>query len=199
MKKILLVAAVLLLAVPSFAQNLFTSDASILNRSDLRYKDLKAYYDKTDYSQLSSPQYSLGLPWLNLLLPGIGQYCMKEPGLGTTFLLLGLATSAVTTTGYVIGSAGLASGLGGAVSEEQAMGLNQTGIVLIVAGGIGAVAVTVSSIINAYSVAKVKSLYAEDLKNSGKGYSFSVAPTMQLAMTPNGYVPAPGVSLNVKF
>lgn len=190
MKKILLVAAVLLLAVPSFAQNLFTSDASILNRSDLRYKDLQAYYNKADYSQLSSPQYSLGLPWLNLLLPGIGQYCMKEPGLGTTFLLLGLATSAVTTSGYVMNMTGIAT------ENEANM---RAGNLMLIAGGVGGAVVTVCSIINAYSVAKVKSLYAEDLKNSGKGYSFSVAPTMQLAMTPNGYVPAPGVSLNVKF
>ena len=219
MKKIILLAAVIILALPSFAQDnffsqdeldlstlnftpsgsYFTSDPSILNQSNLRYKALKSYYNKNDYKSLTSPKYGLGLPWLNLILPGLGQYCMSEPGLGTTYLLLSLGSGVVVSTGYVLTNATMLAALSGDLTEDQTAKLFSTGSALMVVGSICSLAVTITSIVNAYSVAKVKSLYMDDLNHFTKGYSFSVAPTVSLAMTPNGYVPAPGLGLSVKF
>ena len=143
--------------------------ASILSDGRLRYKDLKGVYAKEDFVHLSTPRYGLGYPWLNLIIPGLSQYCMGEPGLGTKYLLLGVGSAIVT---------GVGSGLIGMAAN---------------------IAVTVTSIVNAYNVAKVKSLYAEDLRNYRQAYSIAVTPTVLFASAPTGLKPAPGIGLKVTF
>ena len=61
----------------------YTSDLSMLGESGLRYKSLKNYYNREDYAFLQHPRYGLGMPWLNLIFPGLSQYCMDEPGLAS--------------------------------------------------------------------------------------------------------------------
>ena len=48
-------------------------------------------------------------------------------------------------------------------------------------------------------MAKVKSLYAEDLVNYSRSYSVTLAPTLLLAQAPTGLKPAPGIGLRVNF
>ena len=171
----------------SFNGTYYTSDPSILEKGNLRYKKIKAYYNKEDYNTLADPRYGLGLPWLNLLLPGLGQYCMNEPGLGTTYLLLWVGSGALTYTGYILAYSGL-------YYDTQELGL-----ATMLAGSAATLVVGISSIVNAYKVAKVKSLYVDDYNNYRREYSFNLQPSLNFAVTPNGLRPAPGATLRVTF
>lgn len=170
----------------------FTSDTAILEKVNARYKALKPYYNKNDYNALADPRYGLGLPWLNLLIPGLAQYCMNEPGLGTTYLLLGLGSDIMASVGL-----SLAKQAASSYYTDEAM--MSTARILFFSGAIAGITVGVMSIVNAYDVAKVKSLFVEDNNNYRRGYSFSLQPTMNYAITPNGYMPAPGLGLRVSF
>lgn len=176
------------------APHLFTSDASILENSGLKYRDLKEFYNSNDYDQLYRPRYGLGYPWLNLLIPGLAQYCMSESGLGTRFLLMyaggvilcrigaSMYTSVYTADGRYVSST--SNGFGNA---------------LIIAGCATFIGASIWSIVNAHDVAKVKSLYTEDMRNYNRGYSLSLTPTLQYAFTPTGLQPAPGIGLRLTF
>lgn len=209
MKRFGIIVVLLLLAMPSFAQHMkkegkpcaqkcsgfnggyYTSDASILGNLDSKYKTLKLNYNKSDYYSLEDPRFGLALPWLNVLIPGVSQYIMSEPGLGTRYLLLGVGCSVVTSIGGTMAR--------NAVINNKSQQAYNTGMILVYAGSLGSLAVGILSIINAYDVLKVKSLYIEDVKNYRKGYSFSLQPTVNFAVTPNGYVPAPGMGMRIAF
>lgn len=200
MKKFILIVSLALWVLPGFAQKIndgggyYTSNISILENSHARYKDLKASYNKNDYYLLDNPRFGLGLPWINILIPGLAQYIMDEPRLGTTYLLIGLGC-------------GIISGVGGTMARQGYLYPNAPGAesrvmvggIISSVGGIGSLTVGVLSILNAYDVLKVKSLYIEDLRNARRTYSFSMQPTVDMAFTPNGYRPAPGMSLRVSF
>lgn len=164
--------------------------SSILVNPGLRYKQLKGLYDKDDYIKLDWPRYGLGYPWLNLVFPGLAQYCMGEPGLGTKYLLINLGCSLVGLYSYA-----------SVASTKYYDGSKNTDIAsaFFLLAEAGNIAVTVVSIVNAYNVAKVKSLYAEDLVNYSRSYSVTLAPTLLLAQAPTGLKPAPGIGLRVNF
>lgn len=167
----------------------YTSNTTILENTNSRYNTLQSYYNKNDYYTIENPRFGLALPWVNVVIPGLAQYIMAEPGLGTRYLLLGLSCNAI-------------SSIGGTLSRRAFLANGETstaGRVLLIIGGLGSLAVGITSIINAYDVVKVKSLYFEDVKNYRKGYSFSLQPTVNYAFTPNGYKPAPGIGLRVSF
>lgn len=206
MKRFGIIVLLLLLAMPSFAQHMkkdgkecahkcagfnggyYTSDVTILENLDSRYNTLKSYYNKNDYYSLENPRFGLALPWLNVLIPGVAQYVMSEPGLGTRYLLLGVGCSIISSVGGTMQRQAYLQGK-----------TNTTASILLLVGSLGSLAVGITSIVNAYDVLKVKSLYIEDVKNYRKGYSFSLQPTVDLAVTPNGYVPAPGMGMRIAF
>ena len=199
MKRVVIIVSLLLLALPSFAQKVetpknggyYTTNVSVLENANSRYKALKPYYSKNDYFTVDNPRFGLGLPWVNALIPGLAQYIMDEPGLGTTYLLLGLGCSTLSSVGGTLARQ--------AVVKDKDQKVYNTGMILVCAGSLGSLAVGILSIINAYDVVKVKSLYIEDVKNYRKGYSFSLQPAVNFAVTPNGYALAPGMGLRVAF
>lgn len=167
----------------------FTHDTSILGQSGLKYNQLKDYYDADDFDALMHPRYGLGYPWLNLLFPGLAQYCMSEGGLGTRYLLI-----------YVGG--GILASIGGNLLTYNGYYYNgdiALGKFLVLAGAATYATAYVLSIVNAYDVAKVKSLYADDMKQFKKQYSISLTPTVLYASTPTGFQPTPGLGLRVTF
>lgn len=179
---------------PGYGQNsgFYTSDLSMLGTPGLRYKSLKKYYSREDYAFLQHPRYGLGMPWLNLIFPGLSQYCMDEPGLGTRYLLISLGCT-------------LASSLAASASVTYRDGdylrysAPPAAQVIAVLAYAGLVATEVCSIVNAYRVAKVKSLYTEDLAQYRRAYSVSLSPSVNYAFTPSGVRPAPGVGIKVTF
>jgi len=152
----------------------------------MRYRDLKSLYNRRDYANLNDPYYGIGRSWLNLLVPGLAQYTMGEPGLGTRYLLLGgVAPLVLTTSGYVIAEE---------VEEYE------LGIIMSLTGVAMSLTFKILSISNAQRVAKVKSLYLHDmgLKQS-QPYSFQFSPMLipTLQSTKVGF--APGVGMRVTF
>ena len=197
MKKVIIIVTLFLLTLPSFAQKVqnggyYTTNVSVLENTNSRYKALKQYYNKNDYFTVDNPRFGLALPWVNVLIPGLAQYVMGEPGLGTTYLALGLGCSALTSAGGVLARKSL-------TNDKNPDAAYNAGMIMVYAGSLGSLAVGILSIINAYDVVKVKSLYFEDVKNYRKGYSFSLQPAVNFAVTPNGYAPAPGMGLRVAF
>ena len=163
--------------------SIFTNDHSILDQGNLKYYQLKEYYQIEDYDLLNAPKYGRGYPWLNLVFPGLSQYCMGEDGLGTRFLLMSAGSTLVYALGIPL------------VTHKN----YDAGYSLITIGIAAELATTAWSIVNAYNVAKVKSLYISDLKNHNQGYSISLTPTVLYASTPTGFQPAPGLGLRVTF
>lgn len=200
MKRIILIVSLLLLALPSFAQKVgnaggyYTSSPDILEIGNLRYKDLKWHYNKNDYYTLDNPRFGLALPWVNVLVPGLAQYIMDEPGSGTTYLLLGVGFSTISTVGSVMARLAYLN-----PRANGAQALYNRGLILATIGSIGSLTAGVLSLFNAYNLVKVKSLYIEDMKNYRRGYTFTMQPTMNLDFTPAGYRPAPGLGLQVSF
>lgn len=197
---ILRTSDVLIVRYENGQNQLFDAEESIVDLSsysNIRYKSIKDLYEKENYFKLSDPYYSLGRPWLNLLVPGLAQYTMAEPELGTKFLIMGLSGDALASAGVALWSrASLYA------SDRNKVSLYDTyaipGFIGVVLGSALIITSTIWSINNAYNVAKVKSLYIEDKKNN-LNYSLSFAPTVTLSATPNGVKPIPAIGLSVTF
>lgn len=176
--------------------NLFIDNAANL-RAGLKYKNLKRHYDRSDYRKLDDPAYGTGRAWLNLILPGLAQFTMGEPGLGVKYILTTVVVpSAVMGAGY-----GLA--LAGALAEQETPGSGEAPVIvgggLLTVGSIICLLSEIASISNAFKVAKVKSLYEDDLAKAGLAYQFEWSPMVLPVHTPNGYAMAPGVGLRLSF
>ena len=190
---ILRTSDVLIVRYENGQNQLFDAEESIVDLSsysNIRYKSIKDLYEKENYFKLSDPYYSLGRPWLNLLVPGLAQYTMAEPELGTRFLIMGLSGEALASAGVALWSR--------ASSAHNYNSYAIPGFIGVVLGSALIITSTIWSINNAYNVAKVKSLYIEDKKNN-LNYSLSFAPTVTLSATPNGVKPIPAIGLSVTF
>lgn len=156
----------------------------------LNYYSYRSYYDTDDYDLLIEPKYSPSRAWLNLVLPGLAQFTMGEGGLGGKYLGISLGSLALTGIGYGLY---VPNTIGGGYGKVEAI----VGAGLLVVGSGLSLAVTISSIVNAAKVAKLKSLYLDDL--NGINYSLTIAPALQTTYTPDGLKPIPSVALNVSF
>lgn len=169
----------------------FASDPSRLH-DGMKYRHIKDFYDKNDYNALSNPKYSGSRAWLNLIVPGLAQFTMGEGGLGCRYLLLTLAGETMMFLGYGFVAD---SSYGRYVDEEEQI----IGLALSLAGVAATLTFGITSITNASKVAKIKSLYEDDMAKLKQGYSFTVAPTLMPAYTPQGIRMAPGVGMRVTF
>ena len=157
----------------------------------MRYEQLKSLYNEDDYNSLIDPRYRTGLAWLNLLLPGVGQYVMGEPGRGTYFLLTGLGGGAMYSIGAVMSSSWNYYGYRDTFTMGQ---------ILFWSGFIVSLGCEIASIIDGYHVAHVKSLYTEDLSHKrAMGMSLSMVPLVQVVPSPSGTRPVPGLGLSLQF
>ena len=170
----------------------FASNPSRL-REGMKYKHIKDLYNKNDYDALEKPKYSGSRAWMNLLVPGLAQYTMGEGGLGTRYLLLPLGGEAIMGLGYYLMIDG---GLQSKYQDEDEI---LAGSIVTLAGAAFTLTWGILSITNAAKVAKVKSLYEDDMAKMHQGYSFTVAPTVMPAYTPQGLKVAPGVGMRVTF
>lgn len=175
--------------------NFWTDDLSILDSNvELKYKDLQHYYNRAYYDDLKEPYYSTSRAWFSFLIPGLAQYTMGEPGLGTLHLLMSLGGDVVTI-------------IGGVSAAESKLIRNQdgytTGIALICAGAALSLCFCIGSIVNAVDIAKVKSLYYDDLEDYKKVNKPSVGlkllPSLNYAYTPTGYKLCPSLGFHLTF
>lgn len=152
----------------------------------LNYRRIKSNYDKRDYSKLADPKYSPGLAWLNLVLPGLAQFSMGESGQGWKYLGVGLGCNLLTSVGAILG-------------QDYDFCL-----IISMVGGLGGLVNGILSMTNASKMAKIKSLYYDDMTHwpgASRSYGFNISfePTLQTSMSPQGYCIAPGVGMRVTF
>ena len=179
---------------------IFCTNPDIL-AENMRYSDLKRLYRADDYYRLYNPRYSLGRPWLNLIFPGLAQMTMKEGGLGAGFLIGDIACGALLITGAALSSSSVrTTTTSSGTTVYINSGRQALGSVFLAAGYVGSITLTVTSIVNAYKVAKVKSLYYSDMDTVRQNYSVNFGPAVIPTLTPQGNLyAAAGLGVRVNF
>lgn len=167
----------------------FASDLSAIHPG-MRYREYKEYYDTNDYDYLREPAYSPSRAWMNVLLPGLAQFTMGEAGVGMKYLGFSLGSTVITGLGYGLY---VPNTIGGGYGQTEAV----IGAGLLIVGAGLSLAVLISSMVNAGRVAKLKSLYLDDLNESN--YSLTITPTIQPTYSPDGFKPAPSLALRLNF
>ncbi len=158
----------------------FAKDPSQLSPG-MDYNDISGLYNTSDYPYLTDPQYSPARAWMNLLLPGLAQISMGEAGEGFGYLGLCLLGPAVTAGVSLFSS-------------------NTTVLATFaVIGTLHSLLWEIGSISNAMTMAKIKSLYLDDMEKMATGYSFAVTPTVVPTRTPAGLQMVPSIGLRVSF
>ena len=140
----------------------------------------------------------------SFLIPGLGELCCGETGRGLAFLLPNLALAgtnlALGTKLYSLikkdSNGNVILTENGIVYIDPAKAQSLSSIRSIVT--LVDLALSIWSCVDAVRVAKVKNMYYQDLRN-GYSMDFSLMPSLELAQTPTGYQPAPGLTLSLRF
>ncbi len=151
----------------------------------LKYRKIKKLYNPKDYVYLADPEYGTSRAWFNVLVPGLAQFTMKEPGRGVRFLLIGLFTDAIASSAayfYFVEDSTDVSALYGFL-------------------GFGALSLGnfIWSVVDAKKIAKVKSLYEYDLNKLGRRVSFETMPFVAPVRVGDKVQPAAGVTFAMQF
>ena len=188
---------------PLFPANPRYSDEPL--RPGMTYAELRQMYNPRDYMKGFGSQYSPGWSGFgSLVIPGLGQICCGEAGRGLGFFVPAIA---LTTTNLVLSSklADLiqtdAEGRiilteSGVVYTDPQKARTLSGIQSVVS--VVSLALSIWSCVDAVRVAKVKNMYYQDLRN-GYSMDFRLSPSLDLAQTPSGFRPAPGMALSLRF
>ena len=171
----------------------------------MSYAELKQIYNPRDYLKAYGTRYSPGWAGFgSFLIPGLGELCCGETGRGLAFLLPNLALAgtnlALGTKLYSLikkdSNGNVILTENGIVYIDPAKAQSLSSIRSIVT--LVDLALSIWSCVDAVRVAKVKNMYYQDLRN-GYSMDFSLMPSLELAQTPTGYQPAPGLTLSLRF
>ena len=171
----------------------------------MSYAELKQIYNPRDYLKAYGTRYSPGWAGFgSFLIPGLGELCCGETGRGLAFLLPNLAlvgtNLALGTKLYSLiktdSNGNVILTENGIVYTDPAKAQSLSSIRSIVT--LVDLALSIWSCVDAVRVAKVKNMYYQDLRN-GYSMDFSLMPSLELAQTPSGYQPAPGLTLSLRF
>lgn len=204
MKKLLLVLFVTLAAMFS-ASAQYSAPEVFANNPDkvvpgLKYRQLKKLYNPKNYSYLAEPAYGTGRSWLNLLVPGLAQYTMGEPGRGTRYLLFGMLGEGmlyIAAHDYVYYS--LDKEGRKAINMDDSFMDKGSQVVPLLFGSIILVTDYLCSIANANKIAKVKSQYKYDLDKLGRQVSFTTSPFLTPVQIGNDVRPVAGFTFAMQF
>lgn len=167
------------------AGRLYAMSPDVL-RPNMSYRELRNIYSMSSWDGYrSGDQYCANWCW-NFLLTGLGQMTMGEVGRGFTFL------------GAELGCYALAS-IGNAMvwdSDNSALGL-----LILIAGSTGAATACIWSMVDAAQIAKVKNMYARDMRELATGIDFRLSPWVSSvpAGSNGNYMTAAGLSLSMTF
>ncbi len=172
--------------------------SSLFAQKATSYKVLKQTYDPYEYVKDADDPYSTA--WMGIFsffAPGTGQLIANEPGRGWAFLggaviLSSIADGAIDTIRENITLDSENNIV--YVDEKKA----KSGLTTLVVSALAELGLGIWSSIDAVRVAKVKNMYYRDSR--GKfGVKASLQPSLELAQTPSGLQPAPGMSLAFRF
>lgn len=187
MKRFLLIALLAVVSVAASAQIAST-----------RYKDLKKEYNSKLYEKQDGDPYSPGFAAaVGFFYPGTSQLVMHEPVRGLIFFL-GSAFCVNQVSDYAEDLSKLIttdSEGNYAFSDNDAA---SKALVGMLAFGVADLVIAIWSSIDAKKVAKVKNMYYQDLAGR-QAMQMSIRPSVNLAATPSGIKPAPGMALSLNF
>lgn len=149
---------------------------------NMKYRQLKPLYDYREYTSTLADRYNPALSGVaSLFVPGLGQMICGEVGRGLAWLGGSVVCSIV---------AGIGSGL--------AIWGSTTGSVMCCVASAGIMVIDICAIVDGVRVAKVKNMYEQDLK---KLYTldFDLYPSVNYIQTGNGFKPAAGLTLAMRF
>lgn len=158
----------------------------------MKYKQLKQIYDFRDFSPAAIDRYSPAWSGVaSFFIPGLGQMICNEPGRGLGFLGGSIGCS-------LVGSIALVAGAQENAYTGELTGIAPAAVITAMLAYTGALAIDIISIVDGVRVAKVKDMYEQDLK---KLYSvqMDLYPSVNYALTGNGYKPTAGMTLAVRF
>lgn len=158
-------------------------------RPNMSYRELRHIYNTSlwDGHRIDDPYYA---QWCwNILLTGLGQMTMGEVGRGCAFLGAQVGCYALSVAGAI--TAGVSDSYTGAT----------IGFLFVIAGSAGSVVTWVCSMVDAAQMARIKSMYARDMRNFASSIDFKLSPWV--APVPTGangnYMTAAGLSLSMTF
>ena len=152
----------------------------------MKYKELKNIYNYEDWYSGRGDKYNPTLMGLcSFLIPGLGQMISGEVGRG--FAWFGGAVGC-----YFLSAATMALGITAIYSDN-----GMAGTLLMLAGPAAMLTVDVCAIVDACRVAKVKSMYAQDLRKMN--YTLNLHPSIDCIAMPNGIQPTAGLTLAMRF
>ena len=205
MKKLVLVLFVALAAVFSASAQYSSAPEVFANNPDkvvpgLKYRQLKKLYNPKNYAYLAEPAYGTGRSWLNLLVPGLAQFTMGEPGRGTRYLLFGLMGEGmlyIAAHDYVYYS--LDKDSRKALNMDDSFMDSGAQAIPLLFGSIILVTDYLCAIANANKIAKVKSQYKYDLNKLGRQVTFTTSPFLTPVQIGNDVQPVAGLTFAMRF
>lgn len=152
----------------------------------MKYKELKNIYNYEDWYSGRGDKYNPTLMGLcSFLIPGLGQMISGEVGRG--FAWLGGAVGC-----YFLSGLTMAMGVAAMYGDNGV-----AGTLLMLTGPAAMLTVDVCAIVDACRVAKVKSMYAQDLRKMN--YTINLHPSIDCIVMPNGIQPTAGLTLAMNF
>lgn len=173
----------------------------------LKYSQLKKMYNPKDAAKLTESKYLAGRSMLNLIVPGMAQFSMEEPGLGARYL--GVELLGLSIMGVVAANAATDKPFLGCQKRDGVWHFGYEGHgdadwidlypVCVVTGGVILITNYICSISNAKKVARVKSLYDYDLNKLGRPVSYELTPFVAPVRVGDSFQPAAGITFAMQF
>ncbi|MDR2083424.1 MAG: hypothetical protein LBP67_00285 [Bacteroidales bacterium] len=152
-------------------------------RPNMLYKEYKDLYQPSMYIRHYTDPYNPPIMGLcSFFIPGLGQMICGEVGRGFAYL------------GGTIGC-GIIAGIGSAMLVGYG---SPGGLIMFIGGGLGATAVGICSIVDGVRVAKIKNMYARDLRDMS-AFNIELAPYIDYMAVGNNIIVPVGVSMIVSF
>ena len=152
----------------------------------MKYRELKHIYDYEDWCPDRGDKYNPTVMGLcSFLVPGVGQMISGEVGRGFAWLGGAVGCYLLTNVTTVLGVAVAFTGNGAAAT------------LLLLSGPAAMLTVDICAIVDACRVAKVKSMYAHDLRKFN--YTIDLRPSINCIALPNGIQPTAGLTLAMNF
>lgn len=172
----------------SFRETCCSRDIPVGIVPGMKYRDYRKLYKGVTYTPMQGdPHIPVVSGICSFLIPGLGQMIDGEVGRGFAWLGGSVGAVALTSVGAAVAGTGQLA----------------VGATLSVLGTIALLAIDISAIVDAVSVAKTKNMYSQDvMKLKKREADFQVRPyvgTTQYTPAVQGGQPVAGLTLSISF
>lgn len=164
----------------------------ICKGQEISFKERKVQFPSKGYKYQEGDRYNpTTAAILSFLIPGVGQMYAGETGRGFSQLIPSLVLTGLTIAGISENNSTSNISCSGNTCESDGSGQG-----LIVLGLLGSLTMSIYSILDADSVAKVNSQYDKSKRSSTSSHQISIKPTTGLLLENKNYHPTLGFALN---